>query len=201
VTTGAFFTLGPIFAERRGLNTGEIALFMASGTLGGFVTAWPLGWLSDRHDRRFVIIGAASAAAASLFAMIMLVPISASTWLLYLCAAVFGGMIVPTYSLALAHLSDAVPKEELVAASGGLLMLHGAGAAFGPMVGGVAMAAMQQGLGYMLVAAQILIAVSGAYHLTRGAAVSSARKRAFVVEPPIPVGTEFAAAHSTATSS
>jgi MFS family permease len=117
VTSGGFFTLGPIFAERRGLNISEIALFMASGTLGGFLTAWPLGWLSDRHDRRLVITGAASAAAASLFAMMMLVPISASTWLLYFCAAVFGGMIVPTYSLALAHLSDAVPKEDLAAAS------------------------------------------------------------------------------------
>ena len=65
VTTGAFFTLGPIFAERRGLSTGEIAIFMACGTLGGFVAAWPLGLLSDRYDRRLVIIGAAAAAAAS----------------------------------------------------------------------------------------------------------------------------------------
>ena len=44
VTTGAFFTLGPIFAEGRGLGTGEIAIFMACGTLGGFVAAWPLGF-------------------------------------------------------------------------------------------------------------------------------------------------------------
>ena len=65
VTTGAFFTLGPIFAEGRGLDIGEIAIFMASGTVGGFVAAWPLGLLSDRYDRRLVIIGAAAAAAAS----------------------------------------------------------------------------------------------------------------------------------------
>ena len=65
VTTGAFFTLAPIFAEQRGLNTGQIAIFMACGTLGGFLAAWPLGLLSDRYDRRLVIIGAAAAAAAS----------------------------------------------------------------------------------------------------------------------------------------
>jgi MFS family permease len=58
VTTGAFFTLGPIFAELRGLSTGQIAVFMASGTLGGFLAAWTLGLLSDRYDRRLVIIGA-----------------------------------------------------------------------------------------------------------------------------------------------
>ena len=66
VTTGAFFTLGPIFAEGRGLGIGQIAIFMASGTVGGFLAAWPLGLLSDRYDRRLVIIGAAAAAAASL---------------------------------------------------------------------------------------------------------------------------------------
>ncbi len=65
VTTGAFFTLGPIFAEGRGLSISEIAIFMACGTVGGFVAAWPLGLLSDRYDRRLVIIGAAAAAAAS----------------------------------------------------------------------------------------------------------------------------------------
>ena len=44
VTTGAFFTLGPIFAEGRGLSIGQIAVFMACGTVGGFVAAWPLGF-------------------------------------------------------------------------------------------------------------------------------------------------------------
>ena len=63
VTTGAFFTLGPIFAEGRGLSIGQIAVLMASGTVGGFVAAWPLGLLSDRYDRRLVITGAAAAAA------------------------------------------------------------------------------------------------------------------------------------------
>ena len=197
VTTGAFFTLGPIFAEQRGLDTGEIALFMASGTLGGFLTAWPLGLLSDRHDRRLVIIGAASAAAASLLAMLALVPASAYPWILYLCVALFGGMIVPTYSLALAHLSDAVEQGEMVAASGGLLLVHGAGAVVGPLIAGFAMSASQRGLSYTLVAAQVLIAVLGVYRPIRRAAPPDTHKRAFLVEPPVPVGTEFATAHST----
>ena len=48
VTTSAFFTLGPIFAQRRGLDTAGVAIFMASGTLGGFLLTYPLGLLSDR---------------------------------------------------------------------------------------------------------------------------------------------------------
>jgi MFS family permease len=59
VTNSVFFTLGPILAQRRGLDTAGVAVFMACGTLGGFLLTWPLGWLSDRLDRRLVIIGAA----------------------------------------------------------------------------------------------------------------------------------------------
>jgi MFS family permease len=197
VTTGAFFTLGPIFAEGRGLSIGEIAIFMASGTVGGFVAAWPLGLLSDRYDRRLVITGAAAAAAASLIAMIVLVPGDAYPWLLYLCVALFGGMIIPTYSLALAHLSDAVAQEEMVAASGGLLLAHGAGAAVGPLIAGFAMSATPRGLSYTLVAAQALIVLFGVSRLFSRGPASRAPKSAFAVEPPVPVGTAFASAHST----
>jgi MFS family permease len=197
VTTGAFFTLGPIFAEQRGLSTGQIAVFMACGTLGGFLAAWPLGLLSDRCDRRLVIIGAAAAAAGSLTAMLALVPGDAYPWLLYVCGALFGGMIIPTYSLALAHLSDAVELEEMVAASGGLLLAHGAGAAAGPLIAGFAMSTTPRGLSYTLLAAQGLIVVFGIWRLISGARVPAAHKSAFRMEPPVPVGTEFAAAHST----
>jgi hypothetical protein len=47
-TTSTFFALGPVFAQKRGLDTAGIAAFMSCGTLGGFLMAWPLGWLSDR---------------------------------------------------------------------------------------------------------------------------------------------------------
>ena len=172
MTTGAFFTLGPIFAEERGLTTGQIAVFMACGTLGGFVAAWPLSLLSDRYDRRLVIIGAAAAAAASLALMLALVPGDAYPWLLYLCVALFGGMIIPTYSLALAHLSDAVAQEEMVAASGGLLLAHGAGAAAGPLIAGFAMSATPRGLSYTLIVAQALIVLFGVSRLRLASAAA-----------------------------
>jgi MFS family permease len=170
---------------------------MACGTLGGFVAAWPLGLLSDRYDRRLVIIGAAAAAAASLSVMLALVPGDAYPRLLYLCVALFGGMIIPTYSLALAHLSDGVAQEEMVAASGGLLLAHGAGAAAGPLIAGFVMSATPRGLSYTLVAAQALIVLFGVSRLLSRAPPRVAPKSAFAVEPPVPVGTEFAAAHST----
>jgi MFS family permease len=195
VTTSAFFTLGPIFAQRRGLDTVGVAAFMASGTLGSFLMAWPLGWLSDRLDRRLVIIGAAVTAAVTLFMMMELVPNDAPHWILYLCVALFGGTIVPTYSIVMAHVNDAVGKGEFVAASGGLLIVQGVGAAVGPVIGGLAMSALAQGLSYMLIATQMLIAVWGVYRLTRRPAPPETHKGPFLVEPAVPVGTTLESAH------
>ena len=198
VATSAFFTLGPVYAQRRDLDTGGVAVFMASGTLGGFLMAWPLGWLSDRLDRRLAVISAAATATASLFTMMALVPDEASRWILYLCAGILGGTIVPTYSVVMAHVNDAVGEGEFVAASGGLLITQGVGATVGPLLGGLAMSALPQGLAWMLIATQIAMAVFGAYRLTRRPAPPTMHKGVFVVEPPIPVGTELASGHSRA---
>src|SRR5271165_5380400 len=200
VTASAFFTLGPIFAQRRGLDTGGIAAFMASGTLGGFLMAWPLGWLSDRLDRRLVIIGAAVTAAATLSIMMALVPDEATRWMLYLCAGVFGGTIIPTYSIVMAHVNDAVGEGEFVAASGGLLIMQGVGAVIGPLLAGFVMSTFEQGLGYTLIATQLLMAVFGVYRLTRKAAPPEMHKGTFVIEPSVPVGTALGSAHSSAPS-
>jgi MFS family permease len=200
VTTSAFFTLGPIFAKRRGLDTGGVAAFMASGTLGGFLMTWPVGWLSDRFDRRRVIIGAALTATAALFTMMALVPDEPSRWMLYLCVAIFGGTIVPTYSVVMAHVNDAVGEDEFVAASGGLLIMQGAGAAAGPLLAGLAMSASEHGLSYTLIAAQVLMAAFGVYRSTRRAAPPHMHKGAFVVEPLVPVGTTLESVHSRADS-
>jgi MFS family permease len=189
VTTSAFFSLGPIYAQGLGLNTAGIAVFMACGTLGGFALTWPLGWLSDRIDRRFVIIGAAIIAATIMLVIAMIVPRDAPHAILYLCVAVVGGTIVPTYSVVIAHVNDAVEKDEFAAASGGLLIVQGLGAVIGPLIAGFAMSFLQRGMAFTIISAQILIAVFGLHRIKRRAVLPGKHKRAFVVEPPVPVGT------------
>jgi MFS family permease len=187
VTTASFFSLGPVWAQRRGLDTRAIAVFMASGTLGGFLLTWPLGWLSDRIDRRTVIVGAAVTAAATLLGMVAVVPNDAPLSVLYLCVALFGGTIIPTYSIVIAHVNDSVTPGEFVAASGGLLIVQGLGAAFGPVVAGFAMSAFPHGLSMTIVSAQLLMAAWGAYRLGRRPMLRRAKEESFVVEPPVPV--------------
>jgi len=186
VTTAAFFSLGPVWAQRRGLDMRAIAAFMSCGTLGGFLTTWPLGWLSDRIDRRTVIIGAAVTASTALLTMVAVVPNDVSPEVLYLCVALFGGTVIPTYSIVIAHVNDSVDAGEFVAASGGLLIVQGAGATIGPIVAGLAMSAFPHGLSMTIVSAQILMALWGAYRLARRPLPYGAKEH-FIVEPPVPV--------------
>jgi MFS family permease len=168
----------------------------ACGTLGGFLSAWPLGKLSDRVDRRLAIIRAAVTAAATLFIMVMMVPKEASEWVLYLCVAIFGGTIIPTYGVVMAHVNDTVGEGDFVAASGGLLIVQGAGAVAGPIIAGSAMSLFARGEAYTLITAQVLIAAFGVYRLTRGAAPPAMHKGTFVVEPPVPVATTLESSDS-----
>ena len=92
--------------------------------------------------------------------------------------------------MVLAHVNDSVRPEEFVAASGGMLLVQGAGAAIGPLAIGAAMSAFgPRSLLWMTVLAQLLIAFCGVWRMRRQAA--PARKEEFRVQPPTPVGTEL----------
>ncbi|HEV2564907.1 MAG TPA: MFS transporter [Microvirga sp.] len=194
VTTSSFFALGPIWAQERGLDTAEIAIFMACGTLGGFATTYPLGWLSDRMDRRHVIIGASAMAAGILLALVHFVPLTVPVWLVFVYVAIFGGSVIPTYSIVTAHVNDMVKPGEFVAAAGGLLILQGVGATVGPIVAGMAMTEFGRlGLLYVVIIAQSLMAIWGAYRSLQRAAPPTEEKENFSIEPAVPVGTQLEA--------
>jgi len=130
LANGAFWSLGPVFAADSGMDTGGIALLMSAAVIGGALGQWPLGTLSDRIDRRYVIIasclGAAVTGAALSFAPYY------SYWLLFAMAAAWGAFAFPLYTLSVAHSNDFAAPEDFVEVSAGLLLLFGAGAAAGP---------------------------------------------------------------------
>ncbi|UFN51148.1 MFS transporter [Roseomonas sp. OT10] len=193
-STGAFFSLGPVFAQGSGLSSSGVAVFMAAGATGAALMTWPLGHLSDRVDRRTLVVAIALVAAGVLSAMVLLTPGGVDSWVLYALVFVFGGVVVPTYSVVLAHVNDMVRPEEFVSASAGMLMVQGAGAALGPVAAGAAMSAVgPRSLVWMVVAAQLMIVAWGVWRRVQGPA--PATKGDFAVQPPLPVGTELIAAH------
>ncbi|MEO1513305.1 MAG: MFS transporter, partial [Planctomycetota bacterium] len=97
------FGMTPIYGTEVGLSVGEIAALVAAIYTGGMVLQYPIGWISDRMDRRLLIliicaVGAAAAATA-IFA-------GGAPWLLLVLAFIVGGVGNPLYSLLVAHTND-----------------------------------------------------------------------------------------------
>src|SRR5262245_20685592 len=119
---GAFGTLGPVYAARIGLPLGAVATVMSGALIGGALMQVPLGRLSDRFDRRQVLIGVAACAAIICFA-IGLLQARAEAVVLPLAIA-YGAMTFPMYALLVAHANDFAAPGEFVRVSSGLLLLY-----------------------------------------------------------------------------
>ncbi|MCZ6846754.1 MAG: MFS transporter [Alphaproteobacteria bacterium] len=129
---GAFWSLGPIFAGRIGFDTFEITLFMSAAVIGGALGQWPLGKLSDRLDRRKVLLGACFAAAVIGLAIRLLHPTLGSGVLIL--TLLWGMSAFPLYSICAAHMNDHVEEGGFVEASSGILLTFAAGAIAGPII-------------------------------------------------------------------
>ncbi len=127
------FGMAAIFGVEAKLSVGQISSFIAAFYVGAMLLQYPIGWLSDRMDRRVLIaIVSALAAISASFGTI-----GWDSFLLLLTVAFFvGGMTNPLYSLLIAHTNDFLDFDDMVAASGGLLFIHGFGAISGPLIVG-----------------------------------------------------------------
>lgn len=128
----AFTTIGPLYALEIALGVSQIAEFLAIAVFAGLIMQWPLGWLSDRLDRRFLILGAGIGIAITAFLMIM-VTLFLPGALLY-CVALYGGMAYPLYPLALAHANDMVTTRQSVHMAAALIIAFGLGSIAGPLL-------------------------------------------------------------------
>ena len=66
----AQFGMAAIYGSQIGLSLSEISAFVASFYVGAMLLQYPIGWVSDRMDRRFLIVICARLGAASLLAIL-----------------------------------------------------------------------------------------------------------------------------------
>ena len=164
----AMFGMASVYGAKSAMTISQIAAFVAAMYVGGLLLQYPVGWLSDRFDRRLLIlwmsaIGAAVMAVATMIAL----PFQFEL----IVALLLGGVINPLYSLLIAHTNDFLGKEEMPAASAGLIFLNGFGAIFGPLIAGWVMGPVGA-KGYFLVIGAFFAALAGyaAWRMTRRAA-------------------------------
>jgi MFS family permease len=178
LVNGIFWGMTAVFAARLGLDDGAIALLMSMTILGGVVLQLPIGHLSDRHDRRnvLILVGVAAAAAAAGVGWLVLKELPG----LALLAFLYGGLMFPLYAICVAHANDHVQACQVLGTTRGLLLLYGIGAFLGPFGGGLVMA-WAGPVGLPVLSAVILLSMSlyGFYRKARRA------------PPPLEEQTEF----------
>lgn len=140
---GAFWALTALYGRGLNFSDVEIANFTAAAIIGGAITQWPIGWLSDHSkDRREVLLAITAGATLALAGMstLDLLLDGAATPADYIAVAFLLGIFqFSLYGMAVAQTTDRFPANEALEATRGLLLLHGAGAAVGPLVSGLAM--------------------------------------------------------------
>ena len=161
----AQFGMAPVFGTTAGFSLSEISIFVAAFYIGAMVFQFPIGWLSDRMDRRILIvvtsaIGFIAALTSFLVLDVFLILVGS--------ALLIGGMSNPLYSLLIAYTNDFLELDDMASASGGLLFLNGLGAISGPLLTGYLMTQTGPG-GYFIILATLLgsLTVYGFYRMTQ----------------------------------
>ncbi|MCW1933312.1 MFS transporter [Pararhodobacter zhoushanensis] len=154
----AQFGMAAVWGTQAELNIRDLSVFVASIYVGGLVLQFPIGWLSDRMDRRKLILGLSAAGA-----VVLTVPVVIDVPYLFLLVVgvLMGGISNPLYSLLLAYVNDYLDKSDMASASAGLMFINGLGAISGPIITGWMMGAIGPS-GFFLFMA-IIFAVLASY--------------------------------------
>jgi MFS family permease len=164
----AMFGMASVWGAQEGLTIREISIFVGALYLGGLILQYPVGWASDRMDRRRLIMGlSVVAAVAMLVAGVFALPFGA----LIVVALLLGGITNPVYALLIAYTNDFLTREQMPAASAGLIFLNGFGAIFGPTATGWMMESFgPRGFFLFIAVLYIGLAAYAVYRMTRRAA-------------------------------
>ena len=163
----ALFGMASVYGTERGLTVKDISLFVAAIYFGGMILQYPIGWVSDRMDRRVLIFIVCSIGTFFSFAANLS---DSFIWLL-IVAFIIGGVSNPLYSLYIAYTNDYLEHDDMASASGGLIFLTGIGAIFGPSIVGWLLGAYGAASYFWFIGS--VMAIMGSYALYRMTQTSS----------------------------
>ena len=175
----AQFGMSSVYGAQVGLSIGQISTFVATFFVGAVLLQYPIGWISDRMDRRsLIIIVAAIGVLGSTVGMMF----GANFNMLLMSAFIVGGSSHPLYSLLIAHTNDFLEHDDMTAASGGLVFINGLGAVFGPLIVGALMEKVGPSGFYMYTAVLFVILVGYAgYRATQRKSIPVDETGSYVV--------------------
>lgn len=180
LSAASFRMVGPIYGQEVGLGANQIGYFLAIYVLGGAFAQYPVGWLADKYDRRWVLIWlsvAAMLAAALTLALSGTGPVG-----IMASAALFGLVTLPIYSISAAHAHDHATPEERIELSAALMFFYAVGAIFAPFGTARLIEIFGPSALFSVIALAHLVLVGfGLYRLRRRPGAS--RKTAYIYTP------------------
>ena len=179
VIHSALFSIGAVYAALMNFTIFEISLLLFVITVCGGIFQWPIGYYSDKSDRRIIIIFCTLFGALFCFLAIFSSGISLENMYLasslgidkimfFIYVGLYAGMAIPLFTLNLAYVNDYIPKEKFVAAGGGMQIIFGLGAMTGPILCSLIMNKYgTNGFFIHLLFFHLVICVFGLYRITK----------------------------------
>ena len=162
----AVFGYGAVYASSKGLNILEVSIFMIIISSFGALFQWPIGYLSDKIDRRVILIGVTFIASG--LSLLILISSYISIIIFFILVALYSGMCLPMYSLAMAHINDFLQPSEIVSASSTFNILIGIGAVLGPILASITMSIVGvNGFFIYLLLIHGILGLFGLYRMTK----------------------------------
>ncbi|NOH21926.1 MFS transporter [Vibrio europaeus] len=121
----------PVYAGDQGITGFQLSVFMGAATAGGILLQLPMGYLSDKFERRKVILSGCFVLAIVSFAL----PVSMQyQWQVapLILVALTMGLIACLYPLSISETFDRALKAQLVPVLSGLLCIYAIGSVIGP---------------------------------------------------------------------
>ncbi|MEM9715440.1 MAG: MFS transporter [Pseudomonadota bacterium] len=158
VTSASMRTVVPVYGVEIGLSAIQIGYFLSTTLVGGALAQFPVGWLADKYDRRYVLIGLSI---ASFFACAGIVAFGRETiTLVYVFAFLFGATTMPIFSVSAAHANDFVTSEEQVELNASLMLFFALGAVVSPLMASSLMQSFGPGALFAFISVAHLVLVA-----------------------------------------
>jgi MFS family permease len=127
----------PLYAQelQPGQGSSSAATLYIAAMLGGTVTQWPAGLISDRVDRRLVVAFLAFLALAACIALYLTAG-RVSFSITVLLSALWGAGALSFYSVSAAHATDRTEPGQIAQVMSGMLFIWAGGSVAGPILSG-----------------------------------------------------------------
>lgn len=178
----AIFSLLPIFAKEYDIIGFQLSLYMGTAILGAFILQFPVGYLSDRFDRRTVLLVLLIISAAADIAVTVLASLRIE-WAVFLVTAVTSGIIACTYPMSITEAFDKLRQREMVSAMGSMILAFAIGGIIGPYSASLVMDSFGGvALFYFLAVIQLLLACFVIFRMIARQALPTDKQEHFVMQ-------------------